>query len=352
MVNRLGAGIIRPRADCVWTRHTSVRASKVVGAAHRLRRVGEEQCERVLAVQLIGDRDAPQIPSRRTPAESRTDMTGLPGYHQDALAELQRLGCPVDPSLFGELKEAEARLGPPQPLKDASSSVEIALGVSVEINTGRQSRRPGFEILRDIITRHRRTWAKQYLDAYFRARWQAEFQEAARLHAQAIAERGKPPTAKQFARHAVIPANHWLGGDMAALYAAIGEKSPIHPERVALMPADKHRFALLVFERLGGRPFKRKIVVGSREEALAQGAEQDRYTKLSWLAGQSLRLIQLEEATGRVPELKEFGTSPFEYRSAVLAEDPEHAWEQYVIIVRTAQSDYSRTSNSTTVTRS
>jgi hypothetical protein len=265
---------------------------------------------------------------------SLTNMAGLPRYHQDAIAEMQRLECPIDPALFAELTEAEAQLGPSQPIKDESSTVEVAPGISIEISTSSGSRRPGFARLRDVITRHRRAWAQQYLDRYLRARWEMELREAARLHAQAIAERGKPPTVKQFARHAAVPTNHWLGGDIAALYAAIGEKSPIHPRRVTLMPPDRRGSALLVFERLGGRPFEPQPLLARRDELAAYGAEQDRQAKLGWLAAESLRLIQLEEAIGRSPELKEFGTSSFEYRSAVLAEDPLEAWQHYVTTVR------------------
>lgn len=275
---------------------------------------------------------------------SRTNMAGLPRYQQDAIAEMQRLGCPIDPALFAELTEAEAQLGPSQPIKDESSAMEVAPGISIEISTSSGSRRPGFARLRDVITRHRRAWALQYLDSYLHARWEMEFREAARLHAQAIAERGKPPTAKQFARHAAVPTNHWLGGDIAALYAAVGEKSPIHSRRVTLMPPDRRGFALLMFERLGGRPFEPQPLLARRDELAAQAAEQDKQAKLGWLAAESLRLIQLEEAIGRPPELKEFGAPSFEYRSTVLADDPLEAWQHYVTAARGALAEYRTTS--------
>jgi hypothetical protein len=271
---------------------------------------------------------------------SRTDMAGLSRYHQDAIAEMQRLGCPIDPALFAELTEAEVQLGPSQPIKDESSTVEVAPGISTEISTSSGSRRPGFEGLRDVVTRHRRAWAQQYLDSYLRARWEMELREAARLHAQAIAERGKPPTAKQFARHAAMPTNHWLGGDIAALYAAVGEKSPVHPRRVTLMPRDRRGFALFLFRQLGGRPFEPQPPLVRREELLARAEEQDRQAKLGWLAAESLRLVQLEEAIGRPPQFKEFGAPSFEYRSAVLADDSLEAWQHYVTTVCGALAKY------------
>jgi hypothetical protein len=270
---------------------------------------------------------------------SRTDMIGLATYHQDALAALQRLGCPIDAGLFAELQEAEQHLGPPEPITNDRSTHEVVPGISIEFSTSMGSRRSGFERLRDIITRHRRAWAERYLGAYLRARWETELREAARLHAQAIAERGKPPTAKQFARHAATPVNHWFGGDIEGFYAAVGEKSPVHPQRVMLMPQDRRAFALAVFERLGGKPFHRETIVASHEEGQAQAEEQDRITKLGWLAGQSLHLIQLAEALGRPPTMKEFGAPSFEYRSAVIAPDVEAAWNRYAALIETVRRE-------------
>jgi hypothetical protein len=264
---------------------------------------------------------------------SRTDMAGLADYYADPLADLAQLGCPVDTSLFSQLIEAEARLGPPEPIKTESSAVEVAPGVKIEMNMNAGSRRSGFEGLRDAITRHRRAWAERYLDAYLRARWDSELRKAARRHAQAIAERGKPPTAKQFARHAASATNQWLGGDLGAVYAAIGEKSPVRTVRVSLMPSDRAGFARLVFGQLGGRPFERRIVVANRDEGRAQAEEQDRHDKIAWLAEQSLHFVQLEEALGRPPDLKEFGSPGFEFRSDVVAEEAGTAWSRYASVI-------------------
>lgn len=269
---------------------------------------------------------------------SRTDMAGLADYHQDALAQLARLNCTVDPGLFAELREAETRLGAPEPVEERVSSIEVRPGVSVEMRMSTGSRRSGFEHLRDIITRHRRAWTEQFETSYLRARWESELREAARLHSQMIADKGKPPTPKRFARHAAPVTNHWFGGDLSAFYAAIGEKSAVHPLRVSLMPRDRSAFAKRIFERLGGRPFKRETIVSSREEGRMQAEEQDRHTKLRWLAEEGVRFIQLEEVLGRPPELKEFGTRGFEYRSSVLAPEYDEAWERYAEAVDAARA--------------
>ncbi len=268
---------------------------------------------------------------------SRTDMAGLTTYYADALSQLEAMGCAIDSTLFVELIEGEARLGPEVPIRTEKTSVEVQPGVRTEIALISATRRAGFEGLRDIITRHRRAWAERYLGEYLKARWDTELREAARHHSEAIAERGKPPTPKQFAKQAVLATNHWLGGDLSAFYGAIGEKSAVHPVRVCLMPPDRGRFASRVFEGLGGQRFVRHIVVANREEGHAQAEEQDRHTKLGWLAEQSLHYIQLEEALGRPPELKEFGTPGFEYRGSVLSNDTETAWEKYAAVIKAAR---------------
>lgn len=268
---------------------------------------------------------------------SRTDMAGLAAYHQDALAELERLTCPVDLGLFAELREGEGRLGPPEPLEERVSSIEVQPGIAIEIRRSAGSRRSGFEHLRDVITRYRRAWTKQYVTAYVRARWEDEIREAARLQSQMIADKGTPPTPKQFARHAAAATNHWFGGDLGAFYAAIGEKSPVHPVRISLMPRDRLGFAKRVFERLGGRPFERETIASSSEEGRAQAEVQVRHNKLRWLAEESLRFVQLEEALGRPPELKEFGTGGFEYRASVLASEVDDAWDRYVEAIEAAR---------------
>ncbi len=143
---------------------------------------------------------------------SRTDMAGLAGYHADALEQLGALGCPIDPALFAELIEGESRLGPEEPTKVDTTSVEVSPGTSFEMTLSTTMRRPGFEGLRDIITRHRRAWAERYLASYLKARWDGELRLAARHHAEAIAAKGKPPTAKQFAKHALRrPTTGWAG---------------------------------------------------------------------------------------------------------------------------------------------
>ena len=257
---------------------------------------------------------------------SRTDLAGLAAYYQDELDELQQLGCPVDQGMFSELREVEARLPSLEPL----GVVGMLFEEEEREEASSSSRWAEFGHLRDIVTRYRRGWAQQHLDAYLQARWERELREAAQHHAQAIADKGNPPTPKQFARHGATAANHWFGGNLSAVYAAIGEKPPIHPRRVALMPADRLGFAKYALETLGERAGRQPRI-----------AKYDRLTMLESLAEDSLWLIQLEEALGRQPELKEFGTPRFKRGNDVLSPNVERAWADYVSAVEAARRSFS-----------
>ena len=52
---------------------------------------------------------------------ARTDMIGLADYYASQLAALDTLGCPVDPSVFEELIQAEKKLGPAEAITDEHS---------------------------------------------------------------------------------------------------------------------------------------------------------------------------------------------------------------------------------------
>jgi hypothetical protein len=192
----------------------------------------------------------------------------------------------------------------------------------------RGSRRDGFERLRDIITQHRRGWSERFLESYLRARWQSEFGEASRRYSRYVADEGKPPTAFQFAKTAAA-ANHWLGGNLAALYTVIGEKSPVRPERIQLVPSDVDALAKRVFVGLGGEPFKRYRVVQDRAEARRQHEDSTRYYRIRRLAEESPRYLQLQEALGQPPSKQQFGRSNFDFVANEIWGDVELGWQLY-----------------------
>jgi hypothetical protein len=262
---------------------------------------------------------------------SRTDIPGLADYYRRELVALEDMHCPVHPQLFEELKSV--RLGPEEPIYSRSSNIDVGYGISIGVQTSSGLRRHGFELLRDVINRHRQWWAAHYLDAYLRARWETELKSTARQFHLMSEEKGKPPTLKQFAKHAVEPAQHWFGGDVGLLYASLGQKLVGEGVRRSLrMPNDRVAFAGAVFAGLGGIPFERQIAVADREEGQRVADEQDRHHKLRRLAAESLTYVQLVEALDRAPTLKEFG-SKFEWPSKVLAEDPDAAWGRFAQII-------------------
>ena len=226
---------------------------------------------------------------------SRTDIAGMSEYSTRAVTALADAGKPVDPQLFADLRAAQLRLGPPQQL--SFDQREIAPGMFIGVGGG--TRRDGFVILRDIVTAHRRAWAAQYLDQALRQAWETPVREVARQVNLAVARRGKLPTAKQFATFGATAVNGWFGGDLPALYAAVGEKAPADQQRVRLMPYDRSRLCTEVFTALGGRYVPNSHAAGDHDG-----------NQLSWivrrLAAEAPRFIQLEEALGRAPTEDEF----------------------------------------------
>ncbi|MEU1691923.1 TerD family protein [Streptomyces hirsutus] len=235
---------------------------------------------------------------------SRAPLSGVSNYYGRPLAALAAAGCPVETALFDELRTAEQRLGPEEMIPDGeSSTVETPHGpVTFTSSRSRGMRREGFERVRDIITRYRRAWAKQYLDAYLQHRWRIELEDVARQHHRYVAAKGRPPTLIQFARFATEAANHWTGGDLGALYTAIGEPTPSQQQQrpTRLLAGDGYDFAWRVYQELGGKPVDHDTWMNTPEETRRQW-------QLGRLATESLRYLQLQEVLGQPPTAKQFG---------------------------------------------
>jgi hypothetical protein len=261
---------------------------------------------------------------------SRTDIAGLAAYYREPLKALEEAGTPVNPELFRELRQAEKRLGPEQPVERQSSTIRGSGGVELTLSTFAGSRRDGFEQMRDLITHHRRSWAAQYLDIYLRGRWEGELRESARVFNQMLHNKGKAPTLKQFVKAAEEPSNHWFGGDISALYGAIGEKAPGEPQRHILLPKDTGAFVQHVYTRL------QHLQVPLVEAGSMQQDERNRQNQLERLAQLSIWYGQLREALDRPPTLKEFGPSKFDWLASVLHNDTDSAWEAYRQIIDAA----------------
>lgn len=249
---------------------------------------------------------------------SRTDMAGLAHYYRREIAALKEMGAPIDDQLFEELIAAEKRLGPAEPIERQSSSVSTDFGITITTSLTSGSRRAGFENLREIITRYRGAWAKQYLDQYLRVRWETEINAAAKSFSLLLGDKsGKAPTLKQFAKSALLPTNHWFGGDISSLYGAIGEVSPAKTERRSLIPADKVGFVRNVMNALPSRTFEMYNGWIPNEQY------RERYRRE--LAELGLKYFQLKEALGHSPEMKEMGER-FNHLYKVIDDDKGKAW--------------------------
>jgi len=265
-------------------------------------------------------------------------MAGLAEYNRREIKALEELGTPIDVRIFEELVKAEERLGLPEPLTQNSSTVTGKNGISITLTTNSGSRREGFERLRNIITRHRRSWAEKYLSQYLRLRWETEIRDAGHTYNLLLHEMGKAPTPKQFANKAALASNHWFGGDLSGLYGAIREKSPVQPRRIAILPVDRVAFAFSVFQALGGNPmFRQEQAYKPGQDYQAWRLKWDRNAQLSELADLSFWYIQLEEGLGHPPDLKEFGRGKFAQLCPAVSEDVDKAWSVYTKTIEAAK---------------
>lgn len=266
---------------------------------------------------------------------SRTDMAGLAHHQRREVAGLEELGCPVDERLFADLIAAEAKLGKPKEISERESY--SFGGVTISYGTSAGTKRAGFEKLRDVITRHRRAWAERHLDAYLRQCWEGGILKAANEYNKLFEQKGKTPGLKQFARHAETPTNHWFGGDVSALLAAFGEKTPVHPTRNRILPGDIQAFMWRVFQTLGGKSQSwtdlAKTVVGN--DRAKQDDEWRAHGYRTKLAELSVSYVQVWEAIGKPPTLKEFGLARFKANASAIGDDLEAAWEVYGRAVQT-----------------
>ncbi|WP_370136621.1 stress protein [Streptacidiphilus sp. EB103A] len=229
---------------------------------------------------------------------ARTDLDGMAGYYAAQVEALAGLGTPIPLELFADLKAATSRLGPPRPIVTHHQQSTLAHGVTLDFSYSSGERRDGFEILRDIITQHRRTWAERHLETALRHAWEDALRDVARELNRAIASRGKPPTVKQFARVAAPVANTWFGGDLNALYVALGEKAPPAQERVHLLPYDLVDFGNRLFDALGGHFIP--------DSAASADPAYTNSSLLTRLITHAPRFVQLEELLGRQPTPEEF----------------------------------------------
>ena len=128
---------------------------------------------------------------------------------------------------------------------------------------------------------------------------------------------------------------------MGAFYRAFGEKSPVMPQRVRLIPVDPESFVAAVYTTLGGTREQWNPYISGEKEAEAHRGRMDTNRARTSLAHLALEYVQLEEALNRKPELNDLGRGKFEHRASVLGDDSEEAWRSYVAVIEEARNSLS-----------
>ncbi len=275
---------------------------------------------------------------------SRTDIVGMPTYYDRHLNALQQLGCAVDPAIFADLEQAEKKLSD-RPL-EGGETIERELGaglsVSVTISTG-QPKKDGFEYLRDVVTRHRVAWAELHLERYLQARWEQDLRSVGDSYHRHLADKGKAPTLRQFAKLAAQAADHWFAGDIAQLAGALQLPQPQRPQQHRrLLPPDHAAFVARL----------RTLLDGARWQDSPNDMDRDergRRLRRSELAERAPLAVQIWEATGERPPLK--GTSWARERlETAFGPDLEAGWDTFLDAVEQALRDSDRPTAPTAVT--
>ena len=253
------------------------------------------------------------------------------GRETQAVADV---GFPIDPDLFVELRAAESKLGPVEQVVETTSEERVG-PVTISMQIGGRTRRDGFEILRDIITRHRRLWADQHLDDYLQACWRRELEAVGVAYHRRTADRAKPPTVRQFANIARDSASHWFAGDLTGVYGALGLTSPMPaPSYERLLPTDVRAFQGRVRTLLEATLRSQRGQLQERDETLLKIATNQ-------LAHYAIDWVELCEGTGQPPELKQFGTPRFRNAATShLWDDLDEGWQTYSRVVQTALAEF------------
>jgi hypothetical protein len=225
----------------------------------------------------------------------REAIDALPEALGSEIVALESAGFAVDSSIFTELMAASRASLHPRPSLP-SERHEFA-GLVITVTTG-APKLEGFERLRDIVTRHRRTWSAAHLRPYLRWRAESDVREASVAYHRLASDASRPPTLRTFAVKTQGAVNRWFGGDMGGLYAAIGEQCPKvirRPRRV--LPADPFAFA---------RDVALELPAFGRANGSAQSSHA-RNARAEALATVAVRYCQTWEALDHRPTLRELG---------------------------------------------
>jgi tetratricopeptide (TPR) repeat protein len=258
---------------------------------------------------------------------SRTSIEDAEAYFGRNLEALSQVGTPVDPTLFRELTAAKKTLKQLPPEERSRQSVDVGGGISFDlvISMG-PGRLAGFDRLRDVITRHRRTWAAAHLASYLAKRSEEEIRAAGTSFHRMLAEKNKPPAPKVFGKKVRGTVDHWFGGDLGALYTAIGEKRPFETRRAQqAVPDDRPAFV---------QRFAAAIRSDLRTDLPARDADDAARTAdlaISGLAQAAVRCLQMTEQLGRRPSLDEMGRPGFESAERVSVNENGRYYQELIL---------------------
>lgn len=216
---------------------------------------------------------------------SRTDLPGAEEHYGKQLDLLQHCGAPVDRILFKELLDGEHHLGKPE---------ETSPG-------GFYSRRAGYGILRDIVIRHARVWTHQYLDSYLEKEWKSPLEELGMAVAKRLASKGKPFTAKQYAKKAESIANRWFGGDLTAVSLSLLQPPPVSQSGSKVVPEDLFESVNFAFARWTDFAKKHDFKTDARDYS-----DTRLYLSAECFTRLTFRLWQVTELLGEIPSYEVF----------------------------------------------
>ncbi len=245
------------------------------------------------------------------------------------LEELKAAGCPVDPAFFKELATAARELPPIQHEQRTSSREIEGITISVTVTGGGREKRAGFEQLRDVITRHRRAWANEHLEAWLAYRWRTDLRAAAETFNRALISKGKPPTVRQSINASQPALDRWFAGGIRQLLNAIGQQAPTgQPIYERHFPADPYTFGQDVEQALGGGLPVPDMTTWSGDDrktlatfTAARAHNDARY----YAAFTAYEYARAWEALGEQPEMKQVksGKSGAEH---LTRQEPEMGW--------------------------
>jgi hypothetical protein len=231
---------------------------------------------------------------------SRRTLDQLEGHQAEVRRELAELGAPIEPAIYEELMALAVEhvfL-----VEQASFSLGISIGIGFDgegqptvestVPEPEQRSHPAvFDALRDIITKHRRTWLEQELPRLLDRLWRRDLEAAAEAYWRRYRGRGKAPTVKQALPDVQAAARRWFGADHGALARFLGLDGPITGSPVMSPRALPHDLAELQHE----------VAQRLTAEAPTPDGGVDRSYNLERLALQARTVLTVWQATGAVP---------------------------------------------------